>query len=388
MLALLTFFLMLLAPAQQEQRFTPVEGATLQARHEAAVRQAASAGQPRFWTAHAFDVRPGVAVDVEFVSDDGRFVVNDGTFYTSDWDGQRTGPNVETRSLGVFVLREGARGDILRVEVYNLARRREYAGYPVYWAGRATNEESLNLLRGVVETAGASDARLHPAERASGALRALSLHDDRRVPDILLALARSTSLAESLRAQAVRSLAHHLPAAGVRDFLAALARDDRAAHEMRRSAITAYGRSRDAQALSFLQSLYETLTNQELKRRVLASMRENENRDAAVGFLIRVATSDADRELRKRALAMLGEVAGERALGALRETVASNDAEVELQKQALAAISRRPAGEAVPLLIKVAQTHARPEVRKHAFILLGRSGDPAAVEFLRGFLSR
>ena len=382
MLALLTvFWLMLGPPPQQEQRFTPAEGTTLQARHESAARQAAAAGQPRFWTAHAFDVRPGVAVDLEFVSGDGHFFVNrDGTFYDSNWDGPGLDPSVGTRSLGVFVLREGARGDILRVEVYNLARRREYAGYPVYWAGRAANEESLNFLRGVVESN-------RSAELSAHAVRALALHDDRRVPEILTAVARSTA-AEGVRAQAVRSLGQQPPAPSVRDFLAALARDGREPAEVRRAAIAAYGRSRDAQALSFLQSLYDTLDDRELKRRVLSSLRENENRDAATNFLVRVATQDADRELRKKALAQLGEIAGERALGTLRETATGPGTDVELQRQALTAISRRPASEAVPLLIKVAQTHARPEMRKTALVLLGRSGDPAAAAFLRSYLTK
>ena len=388
MLALLTTFLLMLAAAQQEQRFTPVEGATLQARHDAAARQAAAAQQPRYWTAHAFDVRPGVAVDVEFVSDDGQFIINDGTFYSSDPEVRRAFSAIETRSLGVFVLREGPRGDIVRVEVFNLARRREYAGYPVYWAGRAPNEESLNLLRGVVETRGASGLTSRTDERAAGALRALSLHDDRRVPDILLALARSPALAEGLRGQSVRALGQHVNAPGVRDFLGTVARDERADAELRRSAISAYGRARDPQALTFLQSLYETLTDRELKRRVLASLRENENRDAAAAFIIRVATQDADREMRRRALALLGEVAGERALGTLRETATSPEVDVELQKQALSALGRRPAGESVPLLIRVAQTHARNEVRKHALVLLGRSGDPAAVAYLRSLLTK
>ncbi|HEV3469939.1 MAG TPA: HEAT repeat domain-containing protein [Pyrinomonadaceae bacterium] len=380
MLALLTVFLLMLAPPQQEQRFTPVEGAGLQAKHEEAARQAAAAGQSRFWTAHAFDVRPGVAVDIEFVSGDGHFFLKDGTFHDTDWDGPGLDPSVETRHLGVFLLREGARGEVVRVEVYNLARRREYAGHPVYWAGRASNEESLGLLRGLVESG-------RSPELAAAAVRAIALHDDRRVPEILTALARA-STDWRVRAQAVRSLGHQPPAPGVREFLAALARDSREPTEVRRAAITAYGRFGDAQALSFLQGLYDSLTDRELKRRALSALRGNENRDAAVGFLVRVATQDADREMRKKALAQLGELAGERALGTLRETATSPDADVELQKQALAAISRRPAAEAVPLLIKVAQTHARPEVRKHALILLGRTGDPAAVEYLRGFLTR
>src|SRR3712207_2910250 len=79
MLALLTFILLAFAPAsippQQEQTFTPVQGATLQARAEAAGAQAAAARQTRYWTAYSFDVRPGVAVDVDYVGDDGRFNV-------------------------------------------------------------------------------------------------------------------------------------------------------------------------------------------------------------------------------------------------------------------------------------------------------------------------
>jgi hypothetical protein len=42
----------------------------------------------------------------------------------------------------------------------------------------------------------------------------------------------------------------------------------------------------------------------------------------------------------------------------------------------------------VPLLINIARTHAKPEIRRHAFILLGRTGDPAAVEFLRSVLTK
>src|SRR5688572_18917488 len=64
MLALLTLVLLAFAPVsmpQQEQGFTPAQGATLQARQESAAAQAAAARQPRYWTAYSFDVRPGVA---------------------------------------------------------------------------------------------------------------------------------------------------------------------------------------------------------------------------------------------------------------------------------------------------------------------------------------
>jgi HEAT repeat protein len=393
MLALVTIALLAFAPAtlapQQEQNFTPVQGATLQAKHESAAAQAAAARQARYWTAYSFDVRPGVAVDVDYVSDDGRFSIRGtwesdgaGSYYVGDGVSVPSYPGLETRSLGVFALRDSA-GRVERVDVFNLARRHEYAGYPVYWAGRAASEESLNFLRGlaVADSVGLRDSL------ASEAVRAISLHDDRRVPEVLMQVAR-TSTREDVRARAVRSLGTPPAPDPVREYLAQLARDERESLDVRRAAIAAYGRARDAQALALMQALYGSLTNRDLRRAALAQVARNENRQAAAAFLIRVATQDADAEARKTAVARLGEIAGEQALGTLRETATSHDADTELQKQAVSAIARRPAAEAVPLLINIARTHAKPELRKHAFVLLGRTGDPAAVEFLRGVLTK
>jgi len=391
MLALITIVLLAFAPAslppQQEQSFTPVQGATLQAKHEAAAAQATSARQTRYWTAYSFDVRPGVAVDVDYVSDDGRFSIRGtwesdgvGSYYVGDGISVLSYPGLETRSLGVFALRDSG-GRVERVDVFNLARRHEYAGYPVYWAGRAANEESLNFLRGlaVSDYVGVRDSL------ASEAVRAISLHDDRRVPEVLMQIAR-TSTHEDVRARAVRSLGAPPVADAVRDYLAQLARDERESLDVRRAAIAAYGRARDAQALALMQALYGSLTNRDLRRAALAQISRNENQQAAAAFLIRVATQDTDNEARKTAVARLGEIAGEQALGTLRQTATSNDADTELQKQAVSAIARRPASESVPLLINIARTHAKPEIRRHAFILLGRTGDPAAVDFLKSVL--
>ena len=394
MLALFTViwlaFVPLAALPQAEQAFTPVQGATLQAKLDAALAQAAAARQAHFWTAYSFDVRPGVAVDVDFRSDDGRFVIQ------GNWDWSEAGsyfyydsigsyPGLETRSLGVFALRDSA-GTIERVDVLNLARRHEYAGYPVYWAGRATNEESLNFLRSVAEsTRNAGSGRWEDV--ASEAVRALTLHDDRRVPETLQHVAR-TSTVEDVRAQAVRSLGFPPVDDSVREYLAQVARDERESLDVRRAAVTAYGRSRDAQALTFLQTLYAQLTNRDLRRSALSQISRNDNRQAAAAFLIKVATQDSDPESRKMAVARLGEIAGEQALGTLRQTATSLDADTELQKQAVVAISRRPASESVPLLINIAKTHAKPEVRRQAFVLLGRTNDPAAVEFLKSVLTK
>src|SRR5882672_4082437 len=154
----------------QQAGFVAVEGANLSGRMDAAIRLG-RATQARYWMAYAFDVRPGVSVDV-------------------DWNGKRTsvdGVNIsfdsmrETRNLGVFLLREPNDTAVTRVEVYNLDRTREYSGYRVYWLGRAGNEESLNLLRGLVEGHNyKTEARI-----SEHATMAIALHDDARVAGIL-----------------------------------------------------------------------------------------------------------------------------------------------------------------------------------------------------------
>jgi hypothetical protein len=391
MLALLTFILLAFAPsslpAQQEQNFTPVQGATLQAKAEAAAAQAAAARQPRYWTAYSFDVRPGAAVDVDYVSDDGRFTIrgtwdvgDSGTYFVGDGVSASNYPGLETRSLGVFALRD-ATGRVERIDVFNLARRHEYAGHPVYWLGRAANEESLNFLRSVA-VAQRPDRSDSPMNEA---VWAISLHDDRRVAEVLTGIAR-TSQDEQVRARAVRSLGLPPVADAVREYLAQLARDERESQEVRRAAVSAYGRARDAQALALMQSLYNSQTNRELRRAALTQIARNDDRQGAAAFLIRVAQQDSDTEFRKTAVARLGEIAGEQVTAALRQTATSNDADTELQRQAVSAIARRPAPESVPLLINIARTHAKPEIRKHAFVLLGRTGDPAAVDFLKSVL--
>jgi len=85
---------------------------------------------------------------------------------------------------------------------------------------------------------------------------------------------------------------------------------------------------------------------------------------------------------------MLGERASKRSFDFLSATAQSTDANAEVQMQAVRAISERRAEESVPLLIKIARTHANPAIRKQAIRSLGESGDPRAVEFFREVLSK
>ena len=61
-------------------------------------------------------------------------------------------PRYETRELGLFMFYENERDKFTRAEIYNLRREHQFSGYPVYWAGRATSEESLNYLKSIVDS--------------------------------------------------------------------------------------------------------------------------------------------------------------------------------------------------------------------------------------------
>jgi HEAT repeat protein len=348
----------------QRQGFVTVDGANLKSRLDAAIKLGRAAST-KFWTAYSFDVRPGVAVDL-------------------DWKGSKTSVNGtsisfdstrETRNLGIFLLHEPGNDVVSRVEVYNLDRERDYSGYRVYWLGRASNDESLSLLQNLVE------ARL-AGRTSEHATMAIALHDDPRVGGILKNFVQQSSI-EKVRTTSAFWLGQ---VGGETAFLADLVRNENESGELRKQAAFAIGVSKDPNALSTLQNLYPSVAQRDVKNQIIFAASVNGDKDGAVDFLINVADKDADREARKQAIFWLGQKAGERSLGVLKEKVDSPDGDTEVQKQAVFAISQRSKDEAIPLLINIAKTHSKPEVRKQAIFWLGQTGDQRAVDFFKEIL--
>ena len=356
-------------PAAQTQSFTTVEGADLAARLAEASRKArAAAPQTPYWTAYAFDVRPGVAVDPVGSQFSGSMHMNGDT---SVFIGTSQGVRVETPDLAVFVLREPGRGDaVTRMEVYNLRRPREYSGYPVYWAARASNEESLNYLRGLAES--------HPkSELQERAALALALHDDARVAGLLKNFARA-SRNMRVRKTAVFWLGQ---TGGETEYLAGLVRDERENEELRETAAHAIGESRDQQALTALQGLYGAIRNREVRQAIIHAVAENENRDAAYAFLLRVARGDADREAREQAVHQLGEGWQEAALDDLMRIYAA-DRDMEVRQQVVHAVGEIEGARAEAKLVEIARTGEHPDLREQAIHQLGEKKTDAAFDEL------
>jgi HEAT repeat protein len=360
----------------QTKSFIPVDGANLKAKIEGAiVAGKANAPNGRFWVGYQFEVRPGVAVDFEVVDSAG------GVYMSMDGTSMMFDPRHETRELGVFLLYDTQREGFIRAEVYNLRREHEFSSYPVYWAGRISNEESLNYLKSLVDAPAPEANRL--AERATFAI---ALHDDVRVDAMLTEMIRRP-IDDAMRSRAIYWLGNTPETAAKNTLFTEIVRNNQESTEARNAAMSALAMSRSAAALPVLQNLFETMTTRDLKRRALTGIARNDNSDAAATYLIRVAESEKDIELRKSAIANLGRVAGQKSLGALTSTV-DGDGDVELQKQAVIAIGRRSKDEAVPVLIRTARNHPKMAVRKLAVQMLGQTGDERAVAFFRELLSK
>jgi HEAT repeat protein len=376
-LALTSFLIVIVVSAgiavAQRDKFINVEGSDLRAKIDAAVKRARASSQSSpFWVAYSFDVRPGVAVDAQL--NEFRGTTNDFSGVTISM-GTSSGRMVETRNLGVFMLYEASGNSVTRVEIYNLDRPREYSGYPVYWLGRAGNEESLSLLKGLIETNQTGRVAEH-------SILAIGLHDDRRVAALLKDLFRNHK-AERVRSSAIFWLGQ---IGGELQFLTDVARDEQESVEVRKNAVFAIGVSKDAGALATLKSLYASVSNREVKRHIIFAASINESKDEAVDFLIKIVSSDADAETRKQALFWLGQKAGERSLEVLGDVAKSDDTQTEVQEAAVFAISRRPKDEAIPMLINIAKTHRKADVRRQAIFWLSQSGDQRAIDFFKELL--
>ncbi len=362
--------------SSQTKSFIPVDGASLKAKIDNGLTQGRAGAQGgRFWVGYQFEARPGVAVDFEVVDNNGS------VYFSIDGSSMSFDSRYETRELGVFLLFDTQRDLFTRAEVYNLRRTHEFSSYPVYWAGRATNEESLNYLKSFIDSATPEINRL--ADRAAFAI---ALHDDARVESILTELVRRPA-AEPVRSRAIFWLGYTPESQPKNNLLAEIVRNSQEGSDARQQAMSALGMSRTAATLPLLENLFETMTARDLKRRALGGIARNDNHDGAATYLIHLTETEKDIELRKSAIASLGRIAGEKSLGALTNTLDS-DPETEIQKQAVIAISRRPRDEAIPILIRTARSHPKMQVRKVAIQMLGQTGDDRAVAFFRELLAK
>jgi HEAT repeat protein len=353
--------------ASPRQEFIPVGGADLKSKLDAAVRKGRAAAKPApFWVAYTFDVRPGIAIDPDIEQFNGSMENFSGT---TVFRGKVNGVTIETRNLGLFLLHD-AQGNITRAEIYNLERRHEYSNYPVYWLGRAGNEESLNYLLGLVEST-------RPERVVETATVALAVHDDRRTGDMLKSLVLK-SKNEEVRKTSTFWLGH---IGGEHAFLSELVRNERENKELREAAAHAVGLTRDEAALSAVQSLYAVVADADIRAALVHSAAHNENVPAASAFLLKVARTDRDREVKAQAIHRLGQFDTEQIVDELMKIYAT-DREEDVRQGVLHALSQMENQRAHAKLLEIARAGDDIESRTQAIHWLGQRNEAGTLDEL------
>ena len=352
------------------QSFTAVDGADLMTKLDAAHARGRT-GKTPYWSAYAFDVRPGVAVDPEIREFRGNMsTMGDTTVFVGT---DASGQTVETRSLAIFLLRDPAANQITRMEIFNLERKREYSGYPVYWLGRANNEESLNYLRAIAAAA--------PLDTLSErAVLGIALHDDMRVSGMLKNFV-TNSVNQRIRSSAVYWLGQ---TGGELAFLGSLVRNDAEERSFRRKAAHAIGESHDRGTMAMIQSLYQDVKDPEVRRSVISAATNSDEEQPAFAFLLSVAKTDADWESRRTAARHLGHFQRDDAVDELMK-IYSTDTNIEVKKSALRSLSESKSPKAQARLLEVARSDGNAELRKQAVRVLGERGEAAVDDLLKLF---
>ena len=350
------------------QSFNAVEGADLMAKLEAARTKARSSSMP-YWSAYAFDVRPGVAVDPAIKEFHGSInTIGDTSVFVGT---TANGMTVETRNLAIFLLRDPANNQISRMEVFNLERKREYSGYPVYWLGRANNEESLNYLRALAAAA--------PLDRLSErAVLGIALHDDSRVGGMLKNFV-STSQNQRIRSSAIYWLGQ---VGGEHVFLAGLIRDEAEDKKIRRQAAHAIGQSHDRGSMTVLQGLYETVKDLEIRRSIISAAGNLNEDPQAFTFLVAVSKNDQDWDSRRVAVRRLGDFKREDAVDEIIR-IYGTETNLEVKRSALRALAETKSPRAQPKLLEIARNDTNPELRRQAIRVLGERGEAAVDDLIK-----
>jgi HEAT repeat protein len=93
------------------------------------------------------------------------------------------------------------------------------------------------------------------------------------------------------------------------------------------------------------------------------------------------------KQSRQSALFWVGQSAGDKVVEAMGAIAADAGEDRDVREAAVFGLSRRPADESVPALIKISESDRDPEIRRNAMFWLSRSDDPRATAWFEKVLT-
>jgi HEAT repeat protein len=248
--------------------------------------------------------------------------------------------NKVVKELGFFFKYESGQPPApAEVHMSNLDLPFDFEAAPLFWLGKAPEEQSLALVKTLYGRSRGDEVR-------EGLVAAAGCHGSPRLVVPFLESVLSGEGPEDLRKDAAFWIGQQNDADGLR-LLVRTARSDKS-EEVREGAVF-------------------SISQVDLP--------------GVVDEIITLARSAEKRDVRKQAVFWLGQMASDKSGKALEE-FARKDGDIEVQEQAVFALSQLPDSQGVDALIKLAKTHPDPRVRKKAVFWLGECDDPRALETL------
>lgn len=93
------------------------------------------------------------------------------------------------------------------------------------------------------------------------------------------------------------------------------------------------------------------------------------------------------QKTRQSALFWVSQAASDKVVKAMGDIAADASEDHEVREAAVFGLSRRPANESVPALIKISESDRDPEIRRNAMFWLSRSNDPRATAWFEKVLT-
>ncbi len=284
---------------EKDAKIIEAEGGNLSAKLEFVnERRAADKSPQRYWIGYSFPVRANVALEGVRVNADG----------SQTQLGIITGPGPAhaTKRAGVFLRFEDSNADLnrpARVELYDLDRRHDWRGIPVYWLGRLETGESLQFLQRLVTECSDADA-------SSCLVEAAAVHDDASVETLLEKWTREAKFTDG-KVAAVKWLGR---LTGRLEFLSEVASNSNEDRRVRVQAIMSIGKTTDSDAVAQLRKLYDTIQETSLKMYVISALSKQHHRAAAAKVLDNIFESEEDNTLRLHSRAKRDKASGKKKL--------------------------------------------------------------------------
>lgn len=231
-----------------------------------------------------------------------------------------------------------------KVKILNIRQPFARHHYPIFWLGKANDDESLAFLDNIYKYSKDRSIR-------NNIVNAIGIHESK---DLVFPIIRNIIEKEK-------------------------------EEKVLKSAIFWVGNIHIKEAAHFLEKLFYSFKSDELKESIVFALYINDSKDGD-GILIEIAKSRNERvKVRKNALFWLSQRATKKSLETLKEIAVDSD-EMKLQEHAVFAISQFPDMESIPTLIKIAKSNPHKNVRKKAIFWLSQKDDPRVIRFLEDIL--